>query len=101
MSKNMERFQFDNLEYMAIIAGLFAVVGGLVQLTHTYNTKKVDDISYLFLLGAIVSTLLWVIYHYQKRGGGSFIITCLALLSLLALLIMKICFKKKSKNSEP
>ena len=95
---NVERFNFNNLEYMAVIAGLFAIVGGLVQLNHTYHTKKVDDISYPFILGAIASTLLWVIYHYLKRGGGSFIITFVALLSLIVLLIMKICFKKKRKN---
>ena len=98
MSKNVDRFQFNNLEYMAIFAGLFAIGGGLVQLNHTYQTKKVDDISYPFLLGAIVSTLLWVIYHYQQRGGGSFIVTCIVLLSLIVLLIMKICFKNEMKK---
>ena len=98
MSKNVDHFQFNNLEYMAIFAGLFAIVGGLVQINHTYQTKKVDDISYPFLLGAIVSTLLWVIYHYQQRGGGSFIVTCIVLLSLIVLLIMKICFKNEMKK---
>ena len=90
-----ESFQFNNLEYIAIIAGLFAIIGGLLQLIHTYKVKQADDISYPFILGAIASTLLWVIYHYLKRGGGSFIITFVALLSLIVLLIMKICFKKK------
>ncbi len=87
--------QFDNLEYIAIGAGLVAILGGMSQLFYTYNAQQADDISYPFLLGAIVSTLLWIIYHYRKRGGGSFIITFIALLSLIALLIMKICFKKK------
>ena len=102
MSKNVETkggsFQFNNHEYVAIVAGLFAILGGLLQLIYTYNKKQADDISYTFLLGAIISTLLWVIYHYHQRGGGSFIITLVVLLSLLALLIMKICFDNGRKN---
>ena len=106
MSKNIkssqkDSIQFNKIEYLGIIAGLFALVGGFQQLVHTYNTQQCDDLSYTFILGAILSTLLCVIYHYHKQGGGPFIITIIALLLLFSLLIMKIVFsnrKKKKKN---
>ena len=68
---NKKGLQFNGLEYLGIAAGLFALIGGTEQLIHTYNKKRADDISYIFILGAIISAILWVIYHYRKRGGRS------------------------------
>ena len=100
------KFHFSKIECVGIMAGLFAFIGGLIQLFHTYNKKKADDISYIFIIGAIASAILWVIYHYRKRGGGALIITLVTLIGLLVLLIMKLVFEykkdkkdKKDKNS--
>ena len=92
--------QFNSLEYLGIAAGLFALIGGLEQLFHTYNKKKADDISYIFILGAILSAILWVIYHYRKRGGGPFLITIVTLIGLLVLLIMKMVYSNKDEKGE-
>ena len=108
MSKSFETVQsetleFGKLEYLGIFAGLFAIIGGVQQLVQTYNTQQCDDLSYTFILGAIISTLLWVIYHYHKKGGGPLIITIIGLFLLLSLLSMKIIFdkrKKKKKNKD-
>ena len=103
MSKSFETVQsetlkFGKIEYLGIFAGLFAIIGGVQQLVHTYNTQQCDDLSYTFILGAIISTLLWVIYHYHKKGGGPLIITIIALCLLFSLLIMKIIFDKRKKR---
>jgi len=95
---NQKEFQFNKIEYIGIFAGLFAAIGGIEQLVHTYNTQQVEDISYPFILGAMVSALLWLIYHYKKKGSGAFIITIIALLGLIALLIMKLVLSKKKKK---
>ena len=105
MSKNIKiskgkSIQFNKLEYLGIFAGLFAIIGGIQQLVHTYNTQQCDDLSYTFITGAIISTLLWVIYHYHKRGGGPFVITIIALVLLLSLLIMKIVFSNRKKKKD-
>ncbi len=93
--------EFNRLEYLGIAAGLFAFVGGLEQLFHTYNKKKVDDISYIFILGAIISAILWVIYHYRKKGGGPFCVTIVTLIGLLILLIMKMTYSNNNnKNND-
>lgn len=95
---NQQGLQFNKIEYIGIFAGLFAAIGGIEQLVHTYNTQQAEDISYPFLLGAMVSALLWLIYHYKKKGSGAFIITIIALLGLIALLIMKLVLSKKKKK---
>jgi len=92
--------QFNSLEYLGIAAGLFALIGGLEQLFHTYNKKKADDISYIFILGAILSAILWVIYHYRKRGGGPFLITIVTLIGLLVLLIMKMVYSNNDDDDD-
>ena len=92
--------QFNSLEYLGIAAGLFALIGGLEQLFHTYNKKKADDISYIFILGAIVSAILWVIYHYRKKGGGPFIVTIITLIGLLSLLIMKMVYSNNDDDDD-
>lgn len=101
---NKKKFKFTNIEFLGIIAGLFALIGGLQQLIHTYNKKKAEDISYIFLIGTIVSAILWVIYHYKNRGGGAFVITLITLIGLLILLIMKLIYEnndnKKAKKDK-
>ena len=94
------KLEFNKLEYLGVAAGLFALIGGLEQLFHTYNKKRADDISYIFILGALVSTILWVIYHYRKKGGGPFIITIVSLIGIFVLLIMKLVFSAKKKKKK-
>ena len=43
------KLEFNKLEYLGVAAGLFALIGGLEQLFHTYNKKRADDISYIFI----------------------------------------------------
>jgi len=97
---NKKGLQFNGLEYLGIAAGLFALIGGLQQLFHTYKKKQADDISYIFILGAIVSAILWVIYHYRKKGGGPFIITIVTLIGLLSLLIMKLVYDNDDDDDD-
>ena len=92
---NPKGFQFNKIEYIGIIAGLFALMGGIEQLVHTYNTQQAEDISYFFILGAIISSILWLIYHYIQKGAGCFIITVVAFLGFIILLIMKIVLSNK------
>ena len=98
--RHIRTLEFNKLEYLGVAAGLFALIGGVEQLFHTYNKKRADDISYIFILGALVSTILWVIYHYRKKGGGPFIITIITLIGVFVLLIMKLVFSAKNKKKK-
>jgi uncharacterized protein with PQ loop repeat len=97
---NTKSLQFNGLEYLGIAAGLFALIGGMEQLIHTYNKKRADDISYIFILGAIISAILWVIYHYRKRGGGPFLVTVVTLIGLFILLIMKMVYGNNNNDDD-
>ena len=64
--------EFNRLEYLGIAAGLFAFVGGLEQLFHTYNKKKVDDIWERSKLEH-----LRYYFMYSRYGIFTFTNTCL------------------------
>ena len=100
MSKEKTRFQFKKIELVGIGAGVVALIGGIEQVVHTYNTQQADDLSYPFILGGLLSSILWLIYHYHKKGGGGFIITAIVLLGIITLLIMKIVLSKKKKQNK-
>ena len=93
-----EGLQFNKIEYLGIFAGLFAAIGAIEQLVHTYNVQQAKDFSYPFIVSAIISASLWIIYHYQKKGGGGVVITIIVLLALVGLLIMKIVLANKKKK---
>lgn len=91
------KMEFNRIEFLGIIAGSFAVVGGLEQLFKTWQTKSAEDISFPFLLGLFVSTSLWVIYHYLKKGGGPFVTTLIAWFGILVLTIMKVKYDRRDR----
>lgn len=85
--------KFNSVEYLGLFAGAFSVAGSVQQISHTYKTRSANDISYIFLLAAMVSTAMWITYHYLKRGGGPFVSTLAMLAFLLIILAMKIHFQ--------
>jgi len=92
--------KFDRIEYLGIVAGSFAVVAGLAQIHRLYSTGSAEDISYWALIGAMISTSIWIYYHYTKKGGGPFITTTLTLTFLIITLSLKIYYDN-IKSDEP
>ena len=51
-----------NPSIIGYAAAIFLVVSLLPQLVHTYKTKKVNDLSYIFLCLQIITCILFLIY---------------------------------------
>ena len=51
-----------NPSIIGYTAAIFLVISLLPQLLHTYKTKKVNDLSYLFLCLQIITCILFLIY---------------------------------------
>ena len=91
--------EFNRIEFLGIVAGSFAVVGGVEQLRKTWRSKSAKDISFPFLLGLFVSTSLWLLYHFLKKGGGPFLTTLVIWVGLVFLAVMKVVYDAKGKKS--
>ena len=95
-----EGIEFNSIEYLGLIAGSFAVVAGIAQIVTLFQRQSADDISYIFLVGACISTGLWVMYHFLKRGGGPLITTSLTFVGLLIVLALKVVFDVGGQDSD-
>jgi len=96
----LQDLEFNRIEYLGIVAGSFAVIAGLLQVHKIYSNKSARDISLWALIGAMVSTSLWIYYHYTKKGGGPFLTTTTTFLFLLVALILKIYYDYQNKNED-
>lgn len=88
----IQNLEFNRIEYLGILAGSFAVASGILQVYKIYQNKSAEDISLWALIGAIISTGIWIYYHYTKKGGGPFITTTATMLFLLTALFLKIYY---------
>jgi len=84
--------EFNKIEYLGLLAGSFTVFAGINQIYFMYKRQSADDISYPALIAAMVSTALWVTYHFLKHGGGPFLTTTTTLIGLTIVLLMKLRF---------
>lgn len=92
----LEHLNFDRVEYIGILAGSFAVFAGISQVIRLVKNKSAEDISLLALIGAMVSTGIWIWYHYTKRGGGPFVTTSLTMVFLIVTLSLKLYYDYKN-----
>ncbi len=49
-------------EIFGYSAACLLVISILPQIYHTYKTKKVEDLSYIFLCLQLITCTLWIIY---------------------------------------
>ena len=88
----------NRIEYIGIIAGSFSVMAGVIQLYRIYKSRSSKDISLIALIGGIISTIIWIYYHYVKNDRGPIITSSLVLIFLSITLILKIYYNDKSYN---
>ena len=92
--------EFNRIEYLGILAGSFAVISGIFQVVKIYNNRSAEDISMWALIGALISTSIWIYYHYTKKGGGPFLTTTTTFLFLLVALFLKVYYDGLNKNKD-
>jgi uncharacterized protein with PQ loop repeat len=81
-----------NIEYVGFVAGSFGVLAVITQLYRIIKLKSAKDISTIALIGGLISTSLWIFYHYVKNDSGPIITSSLLLMFLLIALGLKVYY---------
>ena len=89
---------------MKVEADIFGYIGSVLlpitlipQLYHTYKSKKVDDISYIFICLQILTCIFFFTYGIFLDATPLIIANSLVFLQLIVLMSFKIKYSKKNK----
>ena len=77
-------------EIIGYLATFFLVITLIPQLFHTIKTKKVDDISYVFITLQIITCLLFLTYGIMIYKNPLIVANSIVLFQVLLFLILKI-----------
>lgn len=82
----------DRIEYVGLVAGSFAVIAVLIQFYRIIKLKSAKDISIIALVGGLISTALWIYYHYVKDDKGPIITSSILFILLSITLYFKLYY---------
>ncbi|MEM1327588.1 MAG: SemiSWEET transporter [Bacteroidota bacterium] len=86
----------DALTILGIAAGIFTTASIIPQIKKAWETKKVDDLSSLWLIILIIGVVLWTIYGVIKKDIPIIATNGVAALLNAGLLILY--FKYRGEN---
>jgi len=84
----------DFSEICGYLAGIFYASSLIPQIYKSCKTKKLDDLSWLWLFMFAMALLMSIIYSYGRSLLPIFISSFIELIFLLILMIMKVCYKE-------
>ena len=87
-----------SIEILGFIGGMFLVVGFIPQVYVVFKSKKVDDISLLFIIFQIITCVILMSYTMIINALPLFIANTGILTQLLMLLYAKFKFKNNNLN---
>ena len=79
-------------QIVGYLASFFLVVTLIPQIVHTCKTKKVDDISYLFLMFQIFTCILFLTYGIMINQNPLIIANSLVGTQVVVMCILKFSF---------
>ena len=85
-----------SIEILGFIGGMFLVVGFIPQVYVVFKSKKVDDISLLFIIFQIITCVILMSYTMIIKALPLFIANTGILTQLLMLLYAKLKFKNNN-----
>ena len=77
-------------EIIGYLATFFLVITLIPQITHTIKTKKVDDISYIFITLQIITCLLFLTYGIMIYKNPLIIANSIVLFQVILFLGLKL-----------
>ena len=90
----------EKAKILALIANVISSFGILDQIIHTYQLKKVDQISWMHTITHVATLVMWVIFNYMNNLNTAFITTLLLLILYLIALFQKIYYNKNVEYFE-
>ena len=81
------------VDYLGIVIGAISLAPQVLQM---YNTKKVEDINFFFIVISILSDILYFIYSIYEYDLVFFVSVIPPTISHTIMLILYLMYKKKS-----
>ena len=84
----------NNSEIVGYVGAFLLTISLIPQIVHTLKTKKVNDISYIFISIQILTCLLFLIYGVLINENPIIISNSVVLFQLIIFLFLKIKFNE-------
>ena len=82
------------LGIVAILAGIFILIGWVPQIIQGYRTKKLEDVSKYLVISIFVGAALWLIYGIEIDDVYIIGVNVAAMFLTMTVLIMKLKYEK-------
>jgi len=83
------------IDMIGYTAGIFTLINMVPQVMKSYNTKSVEDISFLLVITYAISMILWVTYAYFINSWPVMITNGIAFVISFIQVILMVKYKKK------
>tara|TARA_B100000700_G_C14957434_1_gene814680 strand:+ start:1080 stop:1367 length:288 start_codon:yes stop_codon:yes gene_type:complete len=93
----IENISLENL--IGFTAAILTTVAFMPQLIRTWSTKSADDVSIYMLILFITGVSFWIIYGWKVHAAPILIANIITLILNLSILILKIFYESKAKNT--
>lgn len=87
------------LDVLGVIAAMLTLSGFIPQIVKGYKTKKLEDISYFFMLLFIAGFSLWLVYGFYKNDWVIMAANAAGIFFAFALLSMKYKYSRGGAKS--
>jgi len=85
----------DWTEVIGLIASALSSLTFMPQVYRAWKTKSVDDLSLLMMFFVFTSTILWLVYGFERKALP--VLICNGIICFLSIILIyfKLSFKKK------
>ena len=85
--------EYKKYQWIAIISGLFAILGFSHLVFNVYYTKKTDHLTFIWLFLVISAQTLLIIYGLLNKSYGIYLPPILLICGLLYILYVKLTYE--------
>ena len=93
----LENINLENI--IGFTAAILTTVAFMPQLIRTWATKSADDVSIYMLILFITGVSFWIVYGWRLHAAPILIANIITLILNLSILILKLFYESKVKNS--
>lgn len=88
-----------SIEYVGFVAGTIGVCFFIPEIVKSYKAKAVH-VSYFSIMITLISSILWIVYHYYKDNISGLITTFLYFGVMIIHLIQKMYYQYVNKKMD-
>jgi uncharacterized protein with PQ loop repeat len=85
--------EYKKYQWIAIISGLFTILGFSHLVFNVYDTKKTDHLTFIWLFLTISAQTLLIVYGLLNRSYGIYLPPILLISGLLYILYVKLTYE--------